>query len=110
MVVAAQANAGLRLLHNPTEAQRTALQAFEYESSRVVVHTDRKLMPTDTDHWSPLNIFVKSVDCAGVNGVESTEQDQLMPTPKGATTGPMCTVWITVLQIHSSSFKFQRHL
>jgi predicted NAD/FAD-binding protein len=73
VVVATQACDALWLLKNPTPQQKSALAAFQYERSRVVVHTDPKLMPVRRCDWSPLNILVGS-----------KESSQM----------PMCSVWM----------------
>eukprot|EP00048_Salpingoeca_helianthica_P023595 m.25418 g.25418 ORF g.25418 m.25418 type:complete len:751 (-) comp8859_c0_seq1:31-2283(-) len=59
VVFATQANCAHKLLgsHPAYEERRAALAAFRYESSRVVLHTDTRLMPTDKTDWKPLNLF-----------------------------------------------------
>lgn len=45
VVVAVHADQALRLLSDPTEAERTALGAFRYSRNRTVLHTDTSVLP-----------------------------------------------------------------
>lgn len=58
VVLAMQANASLKVLRTGQLAQLEALGSFTYESKRVVLHTDARLLPARRRDWSPLNIFV----------------------------------------------------
>lgn len=58
VVLAMQANASRKVLRTEERAQITALEAFQYEKNRVVLHTDPSLMPPRPWDWSPLNIVV----------------------------------------------------
>eukprot|EP00949_MAST-11_sp_MAST-11-sp1_P004614 g4614.t1 len=60
VIVATPANVSLRILHKESFSQREidALNEFRYESSVVVIHKDRKLMPPDPRDWSPQNVII----------------------------------------------------
>jgi predicted NAD/FAD-binding protein len=45
VIVATHADTALRLLADPTPAERAALGAFRYSSNRTVLHTDRAFLP-----------------------------------------------------------------
>ncbi|MFE9559689.1 NAD(P)/FAD-dependent oxidoreductase [Streptomyces sp. NPDC006487] len=45
VVVAVHADQALRLLADPTDAERTALGAFRYSRNRTVLHTDASVLP-----------------------------------------------------------------
>ncbi|MGW6689110.1 NAD(P)/FAD-dependent oxidoreductase [Streptomyces sp. NPDC054961] len=45
VVVAVHADQALRLLADPTDAERTALGAFRYSRNRTVLHTDTSVLP-----------------------------------------------------------------
>ncbi|WP_405625712.1 NAD(P)/FAD-dependent oxidoreductase [Streptomyces sp. NBC_01396] len=61
-VLATHADEALALLHKPTDAQRAAVEGVRYSSSRVVLHTDPSLMPTDRDSWMSWNYGKRQVD------------------------------------------------
>jgi len=56
VVLATQANVSRRVLRTDDLEALAALHAFEYETHRVVLHTDPRLMPAVKSDWSPLNI------------------------------------------------------
>ena len=55
VVLAGHADQSLRLLAEPTPAQRAALGAFRYTRNLAVLHTDRRMMPRDRVWWSSWN-------------------------------------------------------
>jgi predicted NAD/FAD-binding protein len=58
VVMATQANHGLKLLANPTTEQVEALQGFRHESTRLVLHTDTRVMPANRSSWTSINIVL----------------------------------------------------
>ena len=58
VIMSTQANQALRLVTDASEGERAALGAFDYESSRVIVHSDPACMPTDVSTWASVNFFV----------------------------------------------------
>ncbi|WP_416984786.1 NAD(P)/FAD-dependent oxidoreductase [Streptomyces sp. T028] len=54
-VLATHADEAFALLENPTDAQRAAVEGVRYSSSKVVLHTDPSLMPTDREGWLAWN-------------------------------------------------------
>jgi predicted NAD/FAD-binding protein len=55
LIIATQANQALRFLGERFEREREVLSAFEYEKSRVLMHTDVRLAPHERTSWSPVN-------------------------------------------------------
>jgi predicted NAD/FAD-binding protein len=60
VVMATQANHGLKMLSNPTPEQQQALEGFRHESTRLVLHTDSRVMPTTLSKWTSINIVLDS--------------------------------------------------
>lgn len=58
VVVATQANQAQKLVTDATEKERTTLNRFRYEKSRIVVHTDRRLAPRRKSEWAPVNFML----------------------------------------------------
>ena len=58
VVLACHSDQALRLLRQPTLAERRVLGAVRYQPNRVVVHTDAALMPKRRSAWSSWNAFV----------------------------------------------------
>ncbi len=50
------------LLANASDAERTALQAFEHTQFSCVVHEDAALMPAQRQHWRPINAQMRGPD------------------------------------------------
>ncbi len=55
VVVAAHADAALRLLADPSEDERRLLGAFVFQPNRAIVHADPALMPRRSACWSSWN-------------------------------------------------------
>ncbi|MFE9097126.1 NAD(P)/FAD-dependent oxidoreductase [Streptomyces sp. NPDC007264] len=55
VVIGAHADEALAMLDNPTEHQREVLSKVRYNSSSVVLHTDRSVMPDDRGRWEAWN-------------------------------------------------------
>ncbi|KPC54620.1 NAD(P)/FAD-dependent oxidoreductase [Amantichitinum ursilacus] len=55
VVLATPAATSLRLLHNASAAERTALGAFEVQHNVAVLHTDTRLLPQRRSVWSASN-------------------------------------------------------
>jgi predicted NAD/FAD-binding protein len=76
VVLATQANQSARLLAKGSKEELEALNAFRYETSRVIVHRDPRLCPPgDESCWSPVN-FIRSSDRQA----------------------PMATIWLNAIQ------------
>lgn len=58
VVLATQGNQALRLVEGIDAEAAAVLARFQYEPSEVLVHTDRRLMPSRRRDWSPVNFFV----------------------------------------------------
>ena len=109
IVLAMQANASGRVLRTPHAVQLDALRAFEYESKRVVLHTDDQLMPPHARDWSPLNIVTQpEAEAASVtvwmNRIDSDLRSQLRR--------PLFQTWNPVVEPAKShviaDFSFER--
>lgn len=56
VVMATHADQTLRLLQNPTDNERSLLEAFPYQANRAVLHTDAtSSLPTRCDAWASWN-------------------------------------------------------
>jgi predicted NAD/FAD-binding protein len=55
VVMASHADQTLRLLQNPTDNERSLLEAFPYQANRAVLHTDDTSLPTRCDAWASWN-------------------------------------------------------
>lgn len=52
VVVATHGDQALRLLLNPTDAERTLLGAFRYQANTATLHTDAAVMPKERRAWA----------------------------------------------------------
>ncbi|MGH8583947.1 MAG: NAD(P)/FAD-dependent oxidoreductase [Gammaproteobacteria bacterium] len=59
VVLACHADQALAMLVDPTAQERELLSTFRYHKSRVLVHTDRSLMPRNRRHWAGWNYHVE---------------------------------------------------
>ena len=75
LIIATQANQALRFLETGFDEEHAVLSAFEYEKSRVVMHTDTRLAPSSRTNWSPVNFVHDGRDRA-----------------------PMATIWMNAVQ------------
>jgi predicted NAD/FAD-binding protein len=57
VILACHADQALALLKNPSSTETEALKAIPYQSNRVLLHTDRSLMPARKRVWSSWNFF-----------------------------------------------------
>lgn len=69
VILACHADQALSLLGDATSDEHTVLDAFRYEPNKVVLHTDRRLMPRRSGVWSSWNYLSHrtSVDEARVS-------------------------------------------
>lgn len=76
VVLATQANQTSSMLKNASPEERELLDAFSYESSRVIVHKDTGLAPRGgASQWAPVNFLLSNSGCA-----------------------PMATIWMNAIQ------------
>jgi predicted NAD/FAD-binding protein len=54
-VIATHSNQALRLLDEPSPAEREVLSALPYQANDVVLHTDTRLLPRNSKTWSSWN-------------------------------------------------------
>ena len=73
VVLACHADQALRMLTDPTPAEREVLSAFPYERNTAVLHTDTALLPKRRRAWAAWNYL-------------------LLDPPSGAATSPRATV------------------
>lgn len=55
VVIAAHSNQALRMLADPTEAERDILSAIPYQDNDVVLHTDKSILPRNRNAWASWN-------------------------------------------------------
>jgi predicted NAD/FAD-binding protein len=55
VVLAAHADEALRLLADPSEAERRLLGAWSYQENRTLLHTDESVMPSNRHAWASWN-------------------------------------------------------
>jgi len=55
VVVAAHSDQALRMLADPSRAEKDVLGAIRYQANRVTLHTDASLMPTNRRAWAAWN-------------------------------------------------------
>ncbi|MGB4857831.1 MAG: FAD-dependent oxidoreductase [Dokdonella sp.] len=60
VVLACHADDALRLLVDPTDAQRDVLSAFEFQDNDTILHTDARLLPPNRGAWAAWNVHVPS--------------------------------------------------
>lgn len=58
VVLACHADDALRLLANPSVAQRDVLSAFEFQDNDTILHTDASLLPPNRAAWAAWNVHV----------------------------------------------------
>jgi uncharacterized protein len=75
VVLATPANITVKLLGEHERSASEILSLFHYEVSRVLVHSDRQLMPKNRRDWAPVNFVVDSKSPA-----------------------PMTTIWLNAVQ------------
>jgi predicted NAD/FAD-binding protein len=67
--IACHSDQALRVLRDPTPAEREVLGAIPYQANDVVLHTDTRLMPRRRRAWAAWNYHVHE---AGIRGVTVT--------------------------------------
>ncbi len=78
VIVATHADIALRLLADPSDAERTALGAFRYSRNRTVLHTDRAFLPRHPAAHAAWN-YVADPDTARVAVTYSMTRLQGLP-------------------------------
>ena len=64
VVLACHSDQALRLLRDPTTAEREVLGAIPYQDNEVVLHTDTRLLPRRKRAWAAWNYHVLARDAA----------------------------------------------
>ena len=81
VVLACHSDQALKLLAQPTDAERSALSAVAYQANRCVLHTDANLMPRRRRAWSAWN-YLQVNDADNVRPVALTYwMNLLQPLP-----------------------------
>ncbi|MCB2155450.1 FAD-dependent oxidoreductase [bacterium] len=60
VIIAAHSDQALRMLEDPTDAEREVLGAIPYQPNRTVLHTDARMMPKLRRSWAAWNYHVTS--------------------------------------------------
>ncbi|MEO6075318.1 MAG: FAD-dependent oxidoreductase, partial [Dokdonella sp.] len=58
VVLACHADDALRLLADPSDAQRDVLSAFEFQDNDTILHTDASVLPPNRGAWAAWNVHV----------------------------------------------------
>ena len=100
VVLAVHSDQALRMLTQPTSAERDILGAMPYQPSDVVLHTDTSLLPKHRQTWSSWNYCVPKEQSAGctvtysMNILQNLEADTefLVTLNQGGDIDPGCTI------------------
>jgi uncharacterized protein len=65
-VVAAHSDQALRLLADPSEAERSVLGAIRYQENNTVLHTDASVLPRNKAAWASWNYHIPRTDLGRV--------------------------------------------
>jgi uncharacterized protein len=65
-VVAAHSDQALRLLSDPSEAERSILGAIPYQENRTVLHTDTAVLPRHRAAWASWNYLIPRTNLGSV--------------------------------------------
>jgi len=65
VVLATHSDQALRMLSDPSEAEREVLGAIPYQRNEAVLHTDQRLMPRRRAAWSSWNFHLSEQPAAG---------------------------------------------
>ena len=60
VVLATHADEALKLIENPTEAEKNILSNFKYKENLAYVHTDKRAMPKNKKAWSSWNSSINN--------------------------------------------------
>jgi predicted NAD/FAD-binding protein len=85
VVLATHADQTLRLLANPTAAEREILGAFPYQQNECVLHTDASLLPRRRRAWASWNYGIPREEGQPVTLTYDVNRLQGLGTP-----GPVC--------------------
>lgn len=58
VVIATQSNHALKFLKDMDDNIRESLEKIEYTKTKVIMHTDENVMPSNKDLWTPIHIIV----------------------------------------------------
>lgn len=82
VVIASHSDQALRMLEDPSAAEREVLGAMQYQPNEVVLHTDASLLPTTKRAWASWNYLVPrhpeqnvivSYDMNALQGIDAPE-------------------------------------
>ena len=58
VILAVHSDTALRMLRDPSDAERDVLSAMPYQDNEVVLHTDTRLMPRNRRAWASWNYYL----------------------------------------------------
>jgi predicted NAD/FAD-binding protein len=85
VVIATHPDQALRLLADPTPAERDVLGAFRYSSNETILHTDRRLLPAGRRVRASWNYALSSCTAADSSVLVSYDMSRLQRLPGSAT-------------------------
>lgn len=82
VVVACHSDQALRLLRDPSPAEREILGAIAYQDNDAVLHTDTSLMPRSTRAWAAWNYHRSAQNTGRVSVTYDLSRLQSLPGPR----------------------------
>lgn len=82
IVLACHADAALRLLDEPTPAEKEVLGAFPYQPNRAVLHTDLRMLPESRRCWASWNYRLPRDAEGGASVTYDLSRLQQIPTQR----------------------------
>ncbi len=82
VVIATHSDQALRLLADPTDAEREILGAIHYQPNQATLHTDVRLLPRNTRAWASWNYHRTAVERAQVAVTYSMNRLQGIPSER----------------------------
>ena len=83
VVIATHPDQALRLLADPSKAEREVLGAFRYSRNQVLLHTDARVLPSSPRARASWNYLLRSCAAGDVRPLVSYDMNRLQRLPSG---------------------------